>query len=365
MKLFLSGDVMTGRGIDQILPYPGNPILYEPYVQDARFYVELAEEKNGSITKPVTFAYIWGDALAGLEARAPDARIINLETSVTTNDDYWKGKAINYRMNPPNVPCLRAAGIDVCALANNHVLDWGYQGLAETITMLRAAGMKTAGAGRNLYEASAPAAVDVPGKGRVLIFAFGHESSGVLPDWSAAEGRPGVNLLTDLSERTVESIGKSVRQVKQGGDIVVASIHWGPNWGFDIRAEQSRFAHGLIDRAGVDLIHGHSSHHVKGVEVYKNKLLLYGCGDLINDYEAISGYEQFRSHIGVLYFPTVDPLTGDLLDLCLCVMTVRRFRLESAGKDDVLWLRGLLDREGRRLGTRAVVNGDDMLTLEW
>jgi poly-gamma-glutamate capsule biosynthesis protein CapA/YwtB (metallophosphatase superfamily) len=303
--------------------------------------------------------------LAELDEQAPDARIINLETSVTTSDEYWKGKGINYRMNPRNLPCLEAAKIDICTLANNHVLDWGYRGLAETITVLRAAGIKTAGAGRDLEEASAPATLDVPGKGSVLVFAFGHGSSGVTSDWSASKDRPGVNVLEDLSEKTVESIGDSVRKAKRSGDIVVASIHWGRNWGFDIPVEQTHFAHDLIDKAAVDLIHGHSSHHAKGIEVYGNRLIIYGCGDLLNDYEGIGGYEEFPCHIGVLYFPAVDPATGHQLDLRLAVMiVVRRFRLIAAGEDDVLWLQDVLNREGKTLGTRVAPEGDGLI-LEW
>ena len=139
---------MTGRGIDQILPYPSNPVIYEPYVKDAREYVRLAEEKNGVISKPVNFDYIWGDALFHLERLAPDLRIINLETSITTSEEYWRGKQINYRMNPKNTPCLTAAKIDCCSTANNHVLDWGYSGLEETLETLRKAGIKSSGAGK-------------------------------------------------------------------------------------------------------------------------------------------------------------------------------------------------------------------------
>ncbi|MFP4088181.1 MAG: CapA family protein, partial [Desulfobacteraceae bacterium] len=128
LLLFMCGDVMTGRGIDQILPHPGDPVLYEPYVRDARRYVALAEEANGPIPHPVAFDYIWGDAIAEMERMNPDLRLINLETSVTTSDDYWKGKGINYRMHPKNIPCITAAKIDFCALSNNHTLDWGYAG---------------------------------------------------------------------------------------------------------------------------------------------------------------------------------------------------------------------------------------------
>lgn len=63
IHLFLCGDVMTGRGIDQALPHPGNPRLYESYVKNAKDYLDLAEQENGNIPTPVSFDYIWKDAL--------------------------------------------------------------------------------------------------------------------------------------------------------------------------------------------------------------------------------------------------------------------------------------------------------------
>ena len=147
--LFLCGDVMTGRGIDHVLPHPGDPVLHEGYATSARDYVALAERANGPISRPVAFAYVWGDALAEWARVAPDLRIVNLETAVTTRDDWQLGKGIHYRMHPANMPCLTAAGIDCCVLANNHVLDWGEAGLAETLESLRRSGLEYAGAGRD------------------------------------------------------------------------------------------------------------------------------------------------------------------------------------------------------------------------
>ena len=158
LTLSLCGDVMTGRGIDQVLPHPSDPLLHEPYLTDAREYVELAERDGGPIQFPVTFSYIWGDALEQWERVAPDLRLINLETSITESDDYWSQKSVHYRMNPENVPCLTAAKLDCCSLANNHVLDWGYAGLRETLFSLKRAKIKTAGAGLTRREAEAPAA---------------------------------------------------------------------------------------------------------------------------------------------------------------------------------------------------------------
>ena len=136
---------MTGRGVDQALPHAGNPVLYESCAGDAREYVELAERVNGPIARPVSFKYIWGDALAELEQAATDARIINLETSITECNDCWPDKGIHYRMHPRNIGCLTAARINACSLANNHVLDWGYRGLEETLQTLDGAGVACAG----------------------------------------------------------------------------------------------------------------------------------------------------------------------------------------------------------------------------
>jgi poly-gamma-glutamate capsule biosynthesis protein CapA/YwtB (metallophosphatase superfamily) len=91
----------------------------------------------------VDYPYPWGDALKILNQAAPDVRIINLETAVTRSNDPWPGKSIHYRMHPQNVPCLTVAGIDCCVIANNHVLDWSYAGLAETLTTLHQANLKT------------------------------------------------------------------------------------------------------------------------------------------------------------------------------------------------------------------------------
>ncbi|WP_455208020.1 CapA family protein [Kaarinaea lacus] len=363
ITLFLCGDVMTGRGIDQILPNPLEPLLYEPYVRDANRYVEIAERANGPIPKPVNFAYIWGDALD--ELTHADVRIINLETSVTRSDDYERGKGINYRMHPKNIPVLTAAGVDACVLANNHVLDWGDNGLSETLYTLRETNIKTAGAGNNLTEARAPAVMEIAGKGRVLLFSFGLESSGIPPYWIANEERPGVNLLYDLSKATVQQISEQIHAVKQDGDIVVASIHWGGNWGYEIPHEHQQFAHQLIDSAGVDIVHGHSSHHVKGIEVYKDKPVIYGCGDFLNDYEGIEGYEHYRDDLALMYFVRMAPATGKLASLEMVPRQIKHFRSNPAPDEDVLWLQHVLNREGRSFNTYVEVTPEKHLQLQW
>lgn len=365
ITLFLCGDVMTGRGIDQVLPHPCTPRLYESYVVDAGEYVALAERVNGPIPKPVEFGYIWGDALGELERIAPDVRIINLETAVTQSDEYWKGKGINYRMHPKNIPSISAAKIDCCVLANNHVLDWGYPGLTETLETLDKAGIISAGAGSNLRQAEAPAIFEITGKGRVVVFSFGSTSSGIPREWAAGKDRAGVNLLENLADSTLRHITKQVQAIKRPGDIVVASIHWGGNWGYQIPREQRAFAHGLIDEAGIDIVHGHSSHHPRGIEVYRDKPIIYGCGDFLNDYEGISGHEAFRDDLCLMYFPTLDPSSGKLVRFDLVPTRIRRFRVNHASEKELHWLKDMLNREGGQFATRVELNEDNTLTLRW
>jgi poly-gamma-glutamate capsule biosynthesis protein CapA/YwtB (metallophosphatase superfamily) len=365
VTLFVCGDVMTGRGIDQILPNPGGPELFESWVTSAVRYVEMAEVVAGPIPRGADFEYVWGDALAELERVRPAVRIVNLETAITTAREAWPQKDIHYRMNPANVPCLTAARIDCCALANNHVLDWGRAGLEETLDTLHAAGICTAGAGRNELEAAAPAVMGLPGGVRVLVFAFGAASSGVPREWQATPDRSGVNWLEDLSSRSIDTIVRQVSRHTGDGSIVVASIHWAGNWGFGVSRQEREFAHRLIDTVGVDLVHGHSSHHVKGIECYQRKAILYGCGDLLNDYEGIGGYDLFRGDLALLYFPVLDADSGDLVSLSMTPMCIRRFRIKRAAPDAVAWLAGTLDQECGKLGTRVTRQPDGRLALQW
>jgi poly-gamma-glutamate capsule biosynthesis protein CapA/YwtB (metallophosphatase superfamily) len=363
ITLFLCGDVMTGRGIDQILRRPSRAKLYEHCAGSALDYVALAERASGALPRHVDPTYVWGDALPILDAVGPDARIVNLETAVTTSDVPWPGKGIHYRMHPANVDCL-AAAVDCCVLANNHVLDWGREGLAETLATLRGAGLWTAGAGRDLDEAAAPATIDIPGKGRVLVFAYGLGTSGIPAAWAAGRGCSGVNLLDDLSPHAADAVARQVSAHRQPGDVVVASVHWGGNWGYAIRGDERRFAQSLIASGAVDVLHGHSSHHPKGIEVHGGRPIVYGCGDFIDDYEGIGGYEAYRGDLGLMYFPRLDAATGRLVSFTMAPTRIGRFRVNRATEAEAAWIADTLTREGRPLGTRLTRRGD-RLALAW
>jgi poly-gamma-glutamate synthesis protein (capsule biosynthesis protein) len=204
----------------------------------------------------------------------------------------------------------------------------------------------------------------VTGKGRVLVYSLGSTSSGIPSEWGAAEDRPGVNLHENLSEEAAGQVAKQMRQIKRPGDVTIASIHWGGNWGYDIPDEQIQFAHRLVEE-GVDIVHGHSSHHVKTIEVYQDHLILYGCGDFVTDYEGISRPDWFRSDLALMYLAKIHPQDGRLLGARLVPLQSRRFRSTRASTADAMWLGDLLNRVGTPFGTQVKLESDNSLILRW
>ncbi len=364
VTLFLCGDVMTGRGVDQILAHPGDPGLREPYVADAREYVRLAERASGPIPRPVSAGWVWGDALTVLAGWAPAGRLVNLETSITAGGEFAAGKAIHYRMHPANAGCLTAAQPDVCVLANNHVLDFGRAGLADTLRTLAGAGLGTAGAGLDGTQARQPALLSLPGGGRLAVFACAMASAGVPPDWAAGPGRPGIDYLSRPTPAAAARLAARIEAARRPGDIVVLSLHWGPNWGYDVGREEVTFARQLAG-SGVNVIYGHSSHHPRPIEVRGGTLILYGCGDFIDDYEGISGYEQYRDDLRLMYFPTLDAGTGALVSLRMVPLRARRMRLQHAPRADARWLAGVLSRVSHRFGPEVDLTADGTLLLRF
>lgn len=365
LTLWLAGDVMTGRGIDQIQTHPGAPALHESWVRDARDYVRLAERVNGPVPAPVTPDYIWGDALAEIERRQPELRLVNLETAITTSDEAWPNKGIHYRMHPANIGCLTAARIDCCALANNHVLDWGRPGLEETLHTLQQAGIRSAGAGSHTEAACAPAALPLAGGTRLLVFSWASPDSGVPSTWGATPERAGVALLPDLTEASAQQVAATVARQRRPGDLVMVSLHWGGNWGAEVPQLQRRFAQRLIELGATDLVHGHSSHHPRPVEVYRGRLILYGCGDLINDYEGIASQETFDPSAVCLYFAQLARETGALMKLEIVPLQLRRLRLTHAKPAARRSLQSLFDTEGRHFNTSVQTQEDGSWQLRW
>lgn len=362
LGLVLAGDVMTGRGVDQVLAHPGDPGLAEQYVTDARDYVRLAERVSGPVPRPADPTWPWGAALAVMADFGPAVRVMNLETSITSSEERAPGKAVHYRMSPENLAVLSVAHVDVWTLANNHVLDHGVAGLRETLQTLGGSGMRFAGAGDDADDAWRPAVASVGEASRVVVASVADVSSGVPRSWAADGGRPGVALLDDLTERSADAVAERLVADARPGDVRVASVHWGSNWGYDVPSGHRRFAHRLID-AGAHVVHGHSSHHARPVEVYRGGLVLYGCGDLVNDYEGISGYEQFRDDLRLLYLVRLERATGRLESLRMVPLRARRLSLQRARTIDARWLARVLDDASRELHTHVVLADDEVLEV--
>ena len=364
IRLALCGDVMLGRGVDQILPYPGDPTLYGPYADNANHYVQLAERKHGPIPAVRRFDYVWGDALAEFDAFAPDLRLINLETAITAQGKPWPRKPIHYRMNPQNIDVLVRAKIDFCSLANNHTMDWGYASLGETMKALANAGIARAGAGRDRARAAAPALLHVPGKGRAIVVSLTTLSGHAPVRWAADAERPGVNLV-EPTDRGLDEVKQAVAGIKQAGDVLIASVHSGNNFGHGIDPAERTFALRLIGDAGFDLIHCHSSHHVKAIEVHEGRPILYGSGDVISDYEGIANSpseDAFRPELGTIAFATLSADTSACRGLFLRPTRVRQLRVQRADADEAAALCAILNRESARFGTR-IENRDGLLAV--
>ncbi len=263
-------------------------------------------------------------------------------------------------MHPGNVACLTAARLDACALANNHVLDFDVGGLEETLDVLTRADLGPVGAGCDAQRAWRPVVLTAGGH-RVPVWSVGSASSGVPHRWAAGPEGPGVAFLDEQSDRDTDALCERVRREKLPGDIAVVSVHWGSNWGYDVPRAQVRFAHRLIDN-GVDVVHGHSSHHPRPVEVYRDRLVLYGCGDLINDYEGIGGKERFRDDLRLLYLARLDP-TGGLEELQMVPLQSRQMRLRLATEQDARWLHRALRKSSRRFGSQVDLEPDSNLML--
>ena len=323
-SIMLAGDVMTGRRLNDYLLTLADP------------------------------AAIWGEALAVWQDHLNYRRVVNLETAITTEAEAFPHKRFHFRMHPDNLHTLVSAGIDVCTVANNHIMDAGARGLTDTLEQIQQAGIATSGAGADASLAAAPTATRLADGRRLLVFAWAHPSSFTPRGWAAGAATPGVNLLPDYSIRTLAKVARHIRREKGPDDIVLAAIHWGPNWGYRVNVKQRWFARRLVDMAGVDLIQGHSSHHPMAIEVYRGRPIIYGCGDLINDYYVCGDLRNddrhdpmacYRPELAPLYFIDLGA-NGRLKQLRVSVMRMTAFCLERASEADARWLCRTLNQGG-------------------
>lgn len=336
LKFAVAGDTMLGRLVDQLFSIHSN----DP--ENTR-YIESWKRKHPEAVQKFTsnpYTYVWGDLLPVFRSWA-DVRLINLETSITTNEEK-DPKEFNYRMHPHNVRSLTEAKIDYCSLANNHILDYKEKGLLETVAVLKENSIKFAGVGTE-EEAWEPTTItksiqqDKESKNiDIMCFSF----SDHYKKWAAKGNKIGINFLDVdvMDENDFKVVQKKIEEKKKNRrpDIVVASIHWGSNYSWQPPKNFRRFAHFLVDECGIDLIHGHSSHHIQGIEVYKKKPILYGCGDFIDDYAVDDDY---RNDLGFLYKLMYDVDKKEWKKIVLVPTKIKQFSVSSmVTKGERTWL---------------------------
>ena len=234
---------------------------------------------------------VWGSTLPRL--RALDGLVTNLECCISTRGERWPNKGYYFRAGPDwALPALETAGTACVSLANNHALDFGVPALLDTLDGLDGIGTAAAGAGRDRRAAVAPVTAEVGGV-TVGMLALTDRK----PGFAATPDRPGTAVAAPTPrDRSTRRLVRWQLDRLGAADVVVASLHWGPNWELVKPAPLRSFARWLVD-VGVDVVHGHSAHVPQGIEVYEGAPILYDCGDFVDDYVVKPALHNDRSFL--------------------------------------------------------------------
>jgi len=296
-------------------------------------------------------AGVWGTTLDRL--RDLDGLVLNLECCVSDRGEPWPNKTYSFRAPPAfAVPALEAAGASVASLANNHVLDFRAPALLDTLAHLDDADVAQAGAGPNREAAFEPAVVDVGGLTVATI--------GLTDRWkpyAATETAAGTAYARlDRSDPVTRLLVRDALERANGHDpdLVVASLHWGPNWETSPAPTQVAFARWLIDN-GVDVVHGHSAHVLQGVEVYRGRPIVYDAGDFVDDYLHKPGFQNKRSALFELVVTD-----GRLDELHLAPVEIDDETATLADDDAAAWVRETTRERSKPFGTVVERIDDDV-----
>jgi poly-gamma-glutamate synthesis protein (capsule biosynthesis protein) len=298
--------------------------------------------------------WFWGDTLPLL--RRADAVIANLECAITSHTRRWRPdeKVFHFRAPPGAVDVLKAGGVRCVSLANNHAFDFEAPGLLETVRLLDAGGIRHAGAGATLEEASAPAFFDAGGL-RIGLVAFTDNE----PDSAAGPGRPGVCYVDTADPvRAIGALEGSIDAARAAGaDLVVLSAHWGPNMTTEPAPAFCEIAHAALQR-GVHVVHGHSAHVFHGVETDAARLIMYDTGDFLDDYAVDHRLRNDRSFI---FRVEAEPTAVRRLRMIPVVLPYARVRL--ANKDEGREIRARMLERCAPFGTRPAESPEGYLEV--
>lgn len=299
MQILFAGDVMLGRLVNKVLAN-------------------------------AQFTYVWGDTIDII--KRADFSLINLECPVSSKGKKWNKtfKVFHFRANLDAIQVLNSASIDYVSLANNHILDYDVEALLDTLDILDKNNISHSGAGRNLKEAMKPAILEkklkpkpsnnsnsfhnvdtekvnnndnIKNTIRIGIISLTDNE----PEWEAKDDLAGINYIpaTLDPDRYYYRLQNYIEQAKTQSDLVIVSSHIGPHFRETPSVKYVNFAHKIID-FGADIYWGHSNHMPQGIELYKhnnnNKIILYDCGDFIDDYAIDSNYRNDLSFIFLLHF---------------------------------------------------------------
>jgi poly-gamma-glutamate capsule biosynthesis protein CapA/YwtB (metallophosphatase superfamily) len=358
------GDVMLGRLIDAaVLPHP----VDEEWEGD-RSMTDLGQRYRGKyltqqdLSEEKYYNRLWGDTTELLTKSA--CNMINLECCVTTWDKKFP-KTFNYRTNPANIGALTYVPIHFACLANNHVLDYQTPGMMDTLKTLNSTDIKFAGAGKDLKEASKAAVVELPSVDhRMNVISFADHGSNIIREgkdvWAATDTRPGIWYvdIEKLNSNDRKDIAHTVREsaAKAGSTLNVVSAHVGPNWSWTVRPAIRSLAKTLMQEGGVSIFHGHSSHHIQGVEFIDGKPVIYGAGPFLDDYAVDADY---RNDLGFIYqyeLPPVSATTQCSPIVWAHPIRIKEFRvsrIKEADDPDFKWLASTMTKLCRNLGSNA------------
>jgi poly-gamma-glutamate synthesis protein (capsule biosynthesis protein) len=292
------------------------------------------------------YARPWGNVLPVLEPA--DLFLVNLECVLTKRTERWSDggyKPFYFRADPAAVATLKAGGVDCVSLANNHTGDFGMEGLRDTLVALDAAGIAHAGAGVDRWSAREPALLTVGGT-RVSVVAWADYPA----EWAATPTAPGINYVpVSLEPEHFGEVAVALAIAREQADLVVFSIHWGPNMRARPTPEFRAFAHAVID-AGADIFWGHSAHVVQGAELRRGRLILYDTGDLVDDY-AVN--QHLRNDLSAVFVVRVRPPTVEAVEIV--PVHIDNLQATLARDPDRAWFLQRFRRHCEELGTKVTV----------
>ncbi|QCS41265.1 CapA family protein [Natrinema versiforme] len=317
---------------------------------------------------------VWGTVLERL--RELDGLVINLECVLSTRGREWQRtrRPFHFRADPDwAIPALERAGVDVCALANNHVLDYEEVALRDTLEALDEAGIARTGAGETIDEALEPAVRTIGGSegggARSETDGNGGLDMAVVsltdntPEYAADEESPGTaRVEIDVDDpKTKQLVGESLERARETNpDLLVASLHWGPNMVTEPPVAFREFGRWLVE-AGVDVVHGHSAHVFQGIEIHEGSPIIYDAGDFVDDYRVDEELHNDRSFLFVL---AVTP-DGRPTELRLHPTEIEDCAVREAGPEAAAWSRERMRALSAPFGTEFDRDGDGLvLSLE-